>query len=94
MKQLLNFDLEDSDEEPDLLTVANSQHDGDEDVDPMVVDPETPVRPNDETEVDTRDGNTSDKERTADEETDDEGTGQYWKLKLKDGPRQKVAVAY
>ena len=57
----------------------------DEGVDVMVVDPETPGK-DEETEV-------SIKEVTADEKTDDEGTGWYWKLKLKEGTR-KVAVIY
>jgi hypothetical protein len=41
----------------------------------MVMDPETPGRDG-EIEVGTKDGNTSDDEMTANEETDDEGTGQ------------------
>ena len=90
LKWLLNFDLENSNDKPDLLTVINSQHDKDGGV--MVMDPETSGK-DDETEVSTRDGNMSDEEVIADEETNNEGTEQYWTLKLKDRA-WKVAVVY
>jgi len=54
--------LDDSDDRPD------------EDVDEVIMDLETPGR-DEETEVGTRDGNASDNEVMAEEETDDEGAG-------------------
>jgi len=75
--------LEDSDNEPDLLAVMNSQH---EDSDVMAIDPETPER-DEETKVGTRDGNSNNNEVM-----EDKGTGQYWSLKLKK-EAQKVAMA-
>ena len=86
---MLNSDLEDSDDEPgSLLTVANSQHC--EAADVIIVDPETPGK-DDETKVSTRDENECDKRVSMDENTDNEGTEQYWKLKLKEGT-QKISM--
>jgi len=83
---LLDFDLEDSDDDPDSIAVVNSPYD--EDVD--AGDPETTR--DDETEIDSKDGKASDDEVTEDETTDDEGMGQYWKLKLEEGLTRRVAV--
>ena len=86
---MLNFNLKDSESEPDLLPAMKLSH-HDKDVDAMVTDAETPGRDK-ETEASTRDGNASNNQVTTDEETDHEWTKQYWKLKLKEGT-QKVAV--
>jgi len=57
----------------------NLQH---EDSDAMAIDPETPEGDED-TELGTRDGNSNN-----DEVMENEGMGQYWKLKLKKGTRK------
>ena len=74
---MLDFDLEDSDDEPGAFAVTKLQCD------------EVKAVSDNETEVSTRDGNASENEETA-----DEGTEQYWKLKLKEGTLWKVAVIY
>ena len=86
---MLDSDLEDSKSEPDLLPAMKLPC-CDKDVDATVTDAKTPGR-DEETEASTRDGNASNNQVTTDEETDNEGTKQYWKLKLKEGTR-KVAV--
>ena len=89
---MLNSNLEDSNDEPgSLLTVANSQHC--EAANVIIVDSETPEK-DDETKVSIRDENEHDKRVSTDKHTDDEGTGQYWKLKLKEGTWKVSMLAF